>query len=179
MSADLPGKSAVEQIVEAQNGFVLALALKLAPAPGMAEDISQQVFLEFLSKAERFDLASDPKPLLAAMTRHVARRLWQERTRSHAPELRQLMEYIRNLAEGEQMSPYSDEDRQALKDCLDKLPDKGRKIVEVHYGLGVSSAEIARRMEMEPGAVRQALFRLRAQLKECMKARTSGGLHYA
>jgi hypothetical protein len=56
----------VEQIVAAQGRFVRALALRLAPAPGLAEDIAQQVFLEFIAKANAWDLTSD--------TRHFWRR---------------------------------------------------------------------------------------------------------
>src|SRR5437773_3605426 len=59
----------LNQLIEANTGFVHSLALRLAPAPGMAEDIAQQVFLEFIAKASQWDLTRDIKPLLAGMTR--------------------------------------------------------------------------------------------------------------
>jgi DNA-directed RNA polymerase specialized sigma24 family protein len=43
------GEPTVESIVATHAGFVHALALRFAPAPGLAEDIAQQVFLEFLA----------------------------------------------------------------------------------------------------------------------------------
>ena len=55
----------LNQLIEANTGFVHALALRLAPAPGLAEDIAQQVFLEFIAKAAQWDLTQDIKPLLA------------------------------------------------------------------------------------------------------------------
>ena len=54
----------LNQLVEANAGFVRALALRLAPAPGLAEDIAQQVFLEFIAKAAEWDLTSDVRPPL-------------------------------------------------------------------------------------------------------------------
>jgi len=70
----------LKRLIEANTGFVHALALRLAPAPGLAEDIAQQVFLEFIAKAPQWDLTQDIKPLLAAMTPNVARHAWREKS---------------------------------------------------------------------------------------------------
>src|SRR5437660_6273702 len=103
-----------DQLIEANIGFVHALALRLAPAPGLAEDIAQQVFLEFISKAAEWDLTKDIKPLLAVMTRHVANRCWRERMRS-LPEVQQeLAEHIRQLAEGREVSWFGEEEKSVL-----------------------------------------------------------------
>jgi len=69
----------------------------LAPAPGLAEDIAQQVLMEFVAKDERWDLDRDVKPLLATMTRHVALRCWRENTREMSAEIRGLAEHIRSV----------------------------------------------------------------------------------
>src|SRR5229473_681927 len=91
----------LEEIIQAHRGFVRALALRLAPAPGLAEDIAQQVFLEFIAKADEWDLTRDVQPLLAGMTRNVARRQWRNRVREMPEQSRQLAEHIRALAEAE------------------------------------------------------------------------------
>ena len=62
----------LDGIIEAHGAFVRALALRLAPTPGLIEDIAQQVFLEFIRKAGEWDLASDLRPLFTVMTRVVA-----------------------------------------------------------------------------------------------------------
>src|SRR5437773_12085065 len=89
----------LNQLIEANTGFVHSLALRLAPAPGMAEDIAQQVFLELIAKAAQWDLTRDIKPLLAGMTRNVARRCWREKTGEMPEQMRELAEYIRELAD--------------------------------------------------------------------------------
>src|SRR5689334_8688214 len=121
-----PGDPNILQLVEANAGFVRALALRFAPAPGLAEDIAQQVFLEFIAKADQWDLDTDPRGLLTVMTRNVALRCWRDRTRDLSGQLRELAEHIRELAEPEEVSWYGEEEKQALRRCLEKLPEKSR-----------------------------------------------------
>ena len=89
---------AVIAIVEEQRLFVHSLAVRFAPWPGLADDITQQVFLEFINKADQWDLQRDVRPLLAAMTRNVALRAWREHTRTLPDQLRELAEHVRCLA---------------------------------------------------------------------------------
>jgi RNA polymerase sigma factor (sigma-70 family) len=166
---------AITAVAEAQKEFVRALALRLAPWPGLAEDIRQQVFLEFIEKAERWDLTRDVRPLLAGMTRNVALRAWREHTRTLPDQLRDLAEHIRDLAGSAQpTSAHESEDLAALKKCLSKLPDKSRRLVELHYYLDISSVEIASQMTMQADAIRRALFRIREQLRRCIRGLLKG-----
>lgn len=158
-----------EEIVQVHSGFVRALAVRLAPWPGLAEDIAQQVFLEFLVKADQWDLQRDVRPLLAGMTRNVALRTWRERTRSMPDQLADLAEHIRGLAESQEVDWPAQEGLQALQDCVAKLPDKSRRLIELHYYLEVTSVEISRQMAVKADAVRRALFRLRDQLRRCIQ----------
>ena len=165
----------IAEIIESHGHFVRSLALRLAPAPGLAEDIAQQVFLEFVAKADQWDLDREVKPLLATMTRHVALRCWREQARAMSAEMRGLAEHIRALAEGSDVEWYRPEEQAALQQCLEQLPDKGRRLIELHYNLGVSSVDIAAQMEMTAEAVRRALFRLREQLRKCIQVTLARG----
>ena len=57
----LPNDTKVAQLVLAHHAFVRALAFPLAPWPGLVDDISQQVFLEFLAKQRRQNLELDAR----------------------------------------------------------------------------------------------------------------------
>ena len=158
----------IAELAAAQERFVHALALRLAPGPGLAEDIAQQVFLEFLSKSGEWDLTIDIKPLLAGMTRNVARRCWRERMHT-LPEVQQeLAEHIRQLAETRETDWFGEEEKSLLRRCLDGLPAKSRRLIDSHYYLGLTSVEIAQQMNINSDAVRRALFRLRQQLRKCV-----------
>ncbi len=165
----------IEAIVQAQAAFVKGLALKLAPVPGLAGDIAQQVFLEFIEKRDQWDLSGDLKPLLAGMTRIVAQRQWRERCKAMAPEMLALAEEIRSLTEREEVPWYSEEEKGALRRCLEKLPEKSRNILKMHYDLGVSSVDMAGQMQVKADAVRRALFRLRYQLRKCVEGTLARG----
>ena len=158
----LSNETKVARLVLAHHAFVKALAFKLAPWPGLVDDISQQVFLEFLAKQEKWDLEQDLRPLLATMTRLVA----------------ELADYVRQLAEEHEAPSYADEKMAALRICLQKLPEKGRALLELYYDTGISTVDIAAQMESHPDAVCQALCRLRGKLRECIQRTLShGGVH--
>ncbi len=167
--------SIIESIAKAHQPFVRALAVRFAPWPGLADDITQQVFLEFIGKAGQWDLQRDVRPLLAGMTRNVAMRAWREHTRTLPEQLSELAEHIRQLAEQNDPTARGPEEIDALKRCLGKLPDKSKRLLELHYYLDVSSVDIARQMQMNADAVRRALFRLREQLRRCIRGILKGG----
>lgn len=170
-------ESQIQAAIEANEPFVKALALKLAPLPGFAGDIAQQVFLEFIQKRDKWDLSQDLKPLLATMTRNVAQRYWRERCKAMAPEMVALVEEIKSLTEQEEVPWYSDEEKGALRNCLEKLPEKSRNILKMHYDLGTSSVDMANEMQVRADAVRRALFRLRLQLKKCVEGALARGTY--
>ena len=86
------------------------------------------------------------------------------------PEVvRELANHIRELAEAREVTWFEEEEKGALRRCLEKLPEKSRRLIDLHYDLGVTSVEIASQMEMKAEAVRRALFRLREQLRKCIQ----------
>lgn len=149
--------------------------MRYPPWPGLAEDIVQQVFLEFATKSRCWDLDGDVKPLLAKMTRLVAMRCWRERTHQLPEVVRQLAEHVRALAEERQAEPRYDEELTALRECLRKLPAKTRAFLDLHYFDELSTVEIASRMRMKSDTVCRALSRARAKLRDCIKRVLNGG----
>jgi RNA polymerase sigma-70 factor (ECF subfamily) len=167
----------IERLIREHMGFVHALAIRYAPVPDLAQDVTQQVFLEFLGKSHQWDLSRDIRPLLSEMTRIVARRCWQESCQQMTSQMRHLAEHIRELSESSHLEPIQEEEAAALRKCLEKLPDRSRLLVRTRYYLGANSVEIADRLGMTPTAVRRALFRLRQTLRTCM-GRQLGGQGY-
>ena len=167
----------VAQLVLAHHGFVKSLALRFAPWPGLTDDITQQVFLEFLAKGDKWDLTTDVKPLLATMTQHIALRCWRDRTRQMPEVVRELAEHIRRLAEQSENADRWDDEVTALKQCIEKLPEKSCSLIELHYFVGTSSVDLAKHLAMKTEAVRQALCRLRGQLRNCIEKTLAGAAH--
>ena len=165
-----PEENAAAQAFLAQHAFVRAVANRAAPWPGLADDITQQVFLEYIRKSARWDLTKDLRPLLATMTRMVALRHLREAVRQESPAVQKLAEHIRSLAE----SSLSEENSEAtggeaLQACLRQLPERSRSLVDMHYFSGLSTREIGERIETNPDTVCRALSRVRDALRRCLK----------
>jgi RNA polymerase sigma-70 factor (ECF subfamily) len=156
------------QVFLAHHGFVRGLALRHAPYPGLAEDVVQQALVEFLAKASQWDLSADVRPLLATMTRQVALRLWRERTREMPEALRQLAEHVRRLAEERDAPPRYEEERDALRRCLDGLPEKSRSLIDLYYFSELSAADIGTRLGTRADTVCRAISRVREKLRDCI-----------
>lgn len=156
------------QLFLAHYDFVKGVALKYAPWPGLMEDIAQQVFLEFMGKESRWDLEKDLRPLLATMTRHVALRLWRDRTRERTEVVQKLADHIRMLAEERELPPRYEEEIGVLRRCLEKLPEKSRELVQLYYYGDIGTPEIADQLDMKADTVCRALSRVREKLRECI-----------
>ena len=158
------------------HGFVKGLALRHAPLPGIADDILQQVFVEFVAKADQWDLDTDVKPLLATMTRTVALRHWREKTRDMPEVVRKLAEHVRMLAEERSPSPRYEDEISILRTCVEKLPDKSRTLIDLYYYDDIKTPQIAERLGMKADTVCRAMGRLREKLRECIDRGMKGGL---
>lgn len=163
------------QVFLAHHDFVKGVALKYAPWPGLMEDIAQQVFLEFMRKEERWDLTKDARPLLATMTRHVAMRLWRDRTREQPETVQKLADHIRLLAEERDLPPRYEEEIGVLRGCLEKLPEKSRDLIQLYYYNDLGTPEIANQLEMKSDTVCRALSRVRDKLRECIQRNLNHG----
>ena len=61
----------------------------------------------------------------------------------------------------------------ALRKCREQLPTRGRELVELYYERGRSVKQVSEDLKMGMEAVKQALFRLRRSLQECIETQFS------
>ncbi|MEM6279573.1 MAG: sigma-70 family RNA polymerase sigma factor [Verrucomicrobiota bacterium] len=77
--------------------------------------------------------------------------------------LSSLMDEVASLAERQ------DERRDALDRCLQKLSEKNRGILRLHYHLGESVAEIAKLKNLSTRGVYKILSKVHASLAQCVR----------
>ncbi|MBI1373129.1 MAG: sigma-70 family RNA polymerase sigma factor [Phycisphaera sp.] len=70
-----------------------------------------------------------------------------------------------------QTGPY----REALGQCLDKLPERQRQMIELRYVESVARRDVAERFGVTPAALGMALHRIRGALAECIESSVAGG----
>lgn len=164
----------IEEVCAQSEPFVRALALRYAPVPAMADDFTQRVFLEFVRRGDRWDLSRPVEPLLVGIARNIGKQMWEERRRDLSRPMLQLSEHIHELVEARRDVDWLNaDDRQALHECLEKLPEKSRTIIHAHYYLGVGCQKIGEQIGVESATVRQALCRLRKRLLDCIEGAIS------
>jgi RNA polymerase sigma-70 factor (ECF subfamily) len=57
----------------------------------------------------------------------------------------------------------------ALESCLERLPEKSRRLLTLRYAEDASVAEVATAVQSTVGAVRVMLFRIRNLLSHCIE----------
>lgn len=148
--------------------FVKGAALRYAPLPGYSEDIAQQVFIEFVSHCDRWDLDNDVRPILLTITKNVALQLWRERKRIMPESVIMLGEFLQKRSE-EKLAPDRYETEKAvLSACLNRLPKRSRELIDLYYFDALKSEEIGNRYNISAKSVMRAIYRIRERLKKCI-----------
>lgn len=134
-----------------------------------AEDVVQRVAQEL---ARRFDEYDPSRPftrwaLWIANSRVTDFYRVQGRRRVVFSDelLQKLADTIAEQADGRSQR------REALEGCLDGLPEKSRRMLELRYVDELSAAEVAREIGSTGGSVRVLLTRVRAALADCIRRR--------
>jgi RNA polymerase sigma-70 factor (ECF subfamily) len=134
-----------------------------------AEDVVQRIAQEL---ARRFDEYDSSRPFVGwalwiARSRVIDFYRTQDRTRVVFSDelLGQLADTIAKRAGGRSNR------REALEACLDELPPKSRRLLDLRYVEELSAAEMAREIGSTSGSVRVLLSRVRTILASCIERR--------
>ena len=80
-------------------------------------------------------------------------------------------ELLESLAEDAEMEGAQFTERMAaLRHCREQLGLKSRQLLELYYEAGLSMKEISDRLQSNSNAVKQALFRVRRTLLDCIQS---------
>ena len=137
--------------------------------PHARDDVFQEVALVCWRDFDRYDASRS----FGAWARGVAAnkvKQWWERSRrgpvAFSPQTVDAILDAFNRTESD-VSPRLD----ALRACLEELPQKARRLLTYRYQLSLRPAEIARRLEATRDAVYKALARIRVRLEDCIRRR--------
>lgn len=157
------------ELMAAHQPRLLAYIRTLVPNPDVAKDVLQQTNLVLLKKAREFQ----PGTSFSAWARRVAyfEVLTQRRTMGRERILfdEDLLEKMASTAE--LRSDYFEDRREALRECMGRLPEKLRAILAERYVDQEAVAKIARDRGATANAVSQQLFRAKSSLMKCVAQR--------
>jgi RNA polymerase sigma-70 factor (ECF subfamily) len=142
----------------------------------LRNDIFQEVALELWRQIDSYD----PSRSFGAWARgFAARKILQQRSRQARFPLAFSPETIQAVLQAYDRTEDEVPDRaDALRQCLEELPDHSRQLLAMRYERNLKAEEICRQTGRTVEAVYQALSRIRGKLEDCIRRRLaveSGG----
>lgn len=148
---------------EALRGFVRSLVPTLEDAREVMQDVAAVLWRKF----DSLDTPENFRQWAFGVAKFEALSFRRDRARDRhvfSDDLIALLEE-EAAAAGEQ----SRHEEQALEDCLTKLPEKQRTLVESAYASGVRIDEMAKESGRTPMALYKSLQRIRMMLADCIR----------
>lgn len=147
------------------------LALK-APVPQLVDELAHDTFVFAYRHLEEFR----PGTSFRAWVRAIAWNLLRAEVQRFAREqqnLDRLAAWHLEAALNETDTAEPPAEAEHLQHCVDELPESLRELIGLKYGEESSTEEIAARLKRSLVWVRVSLFRVRAQLRDCIEAKLS------
>ena len=145
--------------------FVRSLGMRAEAA----DDVAQEAFVVAFEKLRTFERGTN----FGAWVRTIARFLVSKELRREERRQRVFAEHVAEILADDEVPDPDDTvaKAEALKRCLAELPERGRRLVQQRYFENLAPAVIASHEGRTANEVRQALFRLRAALHDCITRR--------
>ncbi|GEA10031.1 RNA polymerase sigma factor [Alteromonas sp. KUL49] len=155
-------KAAYRALYDAHIGRVYALCLRLAGDRGLAEDATQEVFIQLWSKLKNYKGQSQFSTWLHSVTANV--------TISYIRKQRGWFQRMMNIETSSAMNaeaeaPTSDVDLESL---VLRLPERARMVFVLHAIEGYRHEEVAEMLDMAVGSSKAQFHRAKQLLKTWM-----------
>lgn len=143
-----------------------------------ADDVLQEVALTIVDRFDDFD----EERSFEAWALGIAKNLVKAHFRK---QLRQPIQAIDDeavdqvAAAFEELSPQAEDMKEALADCLSRVPGSQRRMLSLQYEEGLKPSEIAEGIGKSANHVAVILHRLRSALKECVERKIKAGVNPA
>ncbi|MGI9472406.1 MAG: sigma-70 family RNA polymerase sigma factor [Rubripirellula sp.] len=157
------------QLLTSHQGRLYAYALSIVGDPDQARDVMQETNAVLWQKSSDFELGTNFSAWMmkTAYYQVMAHRKRLSRDRLVFDDL-----LTAELARAAEERNAEWEDRQdLLRDCLTRLSDRQRELIAARYQSGFELTKIADTMNRTTNAIKQALFRARANLVDCVQGK--------
>ncbi len=163
-----------ESIMTDTHSAVRAYIAGLGVPLDYVDDIAQELYLDFYGVADSMPPDVEPLRWLKGMARKRCLNYFRQRKKSEERMMEAVAELFSRAETPWEGRAAGQTAQDALEDCLDKSPERTRRIVALRYDQGQTSAEMAPVLDMTAEAVRVALMRIRAALKKCVERVLAG-----
>ncbi len=154
-------KEAFSGIVERYRKRAFLTAYAIVHDEQDAWDLSQEAFIRAYRNLKKFDLNRPFYPWFY--------RILKNRCLSFLRKRKQLAEISIEGMFGLKTAEIDHDQARLVQECVEKLPETAREILNLRYYQGYSYREIAEILEKPMGSVMSGLFYARKKLKELLK----------
>lgn len=163
-----------ESVVREQHSRLRFFIRELGLRDAWVDDLAQETFLVAYRKWDELDDVANAGFWLRRIARNlVLNELTKSGRRQRLLDER-ITDYLVGLHGDSARPPTSEEVEEteirmeALRECLSRLTDKTRRMIHARYHEEKSAADIGAEFDMNPSAVRKALFSARKLLGSCL-----------
>ena len=167
-------KSALDLLYSRYVTSVYSMALHMLKQPPLAEEVTQDVFLNIWLKAASFNSErGQPRSWIMSVAHHRVVDVIRSRRRTSSmtdPEGYETLERLPSAGASVESQVEQNLDRERIGRALATLPDNQREVIILAYFEGYSQSEMAERLSLPLGTiktrVRLAMRKLRSALQE-------------
>jgi RNA polymerase sigma-70 factor (ECF subfamily) len=154
---------AVRSVYREYGRLVYAVAHKVLGDRTLAEDATQQAFVQAWKAAASYDPSRDLGPWLATIARRAAIDVHRREARRSAQPLDDVTPAHPSVVT---MPPSAERayDIWEVRRAIDELPDDEREVVRLQHLDGLTHAEVAARLDVPVGTVKSRSFRAHKRL---------------
>jgi RNA polymerase sigma-70 factor (ECF subfamily) len=155
------------RLYTAHEPAIRAFVRRLVPTRADAADVIQDVVLVLWRKFDGFDSQEDFRRWAFGVARYETLAWLRDKARDRHVLAEDVLELLAD--EAVSAEPRLSAQREALEQCLAKLPMEQRSLVIAAYAPGARIEEIAERSGRTIGGFYQWLHRMRMRLLECTR----------
>ena len=151
-------------VVDKYSGLLFSMTIGVLKDETAAKDVVQQAFIRAYSRLGWWNGAS-LGPWLTAITVHLALNELEKRRKRATQPLNGREADAADVG----YSQEHEEMLQRMEAAISRLPERDRRIIQLHYYKGMKTKDIAQALHMSTGNVLIKLHRIREQLRKDMQ----------
>lgn len=170
-------QAAYARLIDSHRTLVCSIALSIVRDLSASEDVAQEVFLAVWRGLARLRSPASFRPWLRQLTRNQARDVLRRRRSSAAVVAGRLDALLATAADPRPLAReqlIATEERQALADALERLPDEAREVLTLYYREEQSVEQVAALLDLREDTVKKRLSRARERLRQDLLVNAAG-----
>lgn len=146
---------------------ILAVIIAMVQDFAVAEDLFQETVLQILKSSHLYDKDREFLPWACGVARNVVKRHWRRLKKQPVSMAQEVLTSLSELATEDAPDLWREE-RIALHQCLQKMPDRFQRLFILRYAHNYKGRELSERADIRSGSIRTTLARLRGRLRQCI-----------